>query len=286
MTDPTPAPARSLGNAFSLGLDGNVAGDPMHGLLAAQLRYVARLAAGLGDSLDLGRLTSVSTTGTSAVSAQIGWDLGGECVLRGHVFPPLTAPLHPPAFPLVEPGTSSDEAALACLALAHEVPGLEWGVLVRRDRSVMASVGDPRLEQMPEVGVRGLGVLAGIDERYRETCVWLGFEHRTVVVSPMPQGCVVLCLTTLDTAALISDLLRVRATLALIDLGRVTPLAAPYRPVEATQVLDEAEGIDEEDWGWEPDVTPLTGARFAGAVGPSSPRKPREGRWFRRSQAS
>ncbi|GGD13604.1 hypothetical protein [Nocardioides daphniae] len=283
MTDPTPAPVRSLGNAFSLGLDGNVAGDPTHGLLAAQLRYVARLAAGLGETLALGRLTSVSTTGTSAVSAQISWDLGGECVLRGHVFPPLTGPLHPPAFPLVAPGTSGDEAALACLALAHEVPGLEWGVLVRRDRSVLASVGDPQLAQMPEVGVRGLGVLAGLDERYRETCVWLGFEHRTVVVSPMPKGCVVLCLTSVDTVALIGDLLRVRATLAPIDMDRVTPLAAPYRPAE--QVLDEAEELD-DDWAWEPDPTPLTGARFAGSVGADRPRKPREGRWFRRSQAS
>ncbi|QCX28750.1 hypothetical protein [Nocardioides jishulii] len=286
MTDPIPTPVRSVGNAFSLGVDGNVAGDPMHGLLAAQLRYVARLASGMGETLGLGRLVSVSTTGTCAVSAQIGWDVGGDCILRGHVFPPLAPPLHPPAFGLVADGASPDEAALACLALAHEVPGLEWGVLVRRDRSVMASVGEPHLDAMPEVGVRSLGVLAGLDERYRETCVWFGFEHRTVVVSPMDHGCVVLCVTQADTTALVDDLMRVRATLRPIDLDRVTPLAAPFRPAEAEEVLDEAEEPIDDDWAWEPDVAPLTGARFAGAVFSERPRKPREGRWFRRSQAS
>lgn len=262
---------------------------PMSGLLSAQVRYIARLAHGMDPRLGLGALTSVATTGSRPLSARVSFDVGGDFRMHGGVSPSPSLLTPGVVVPLVAPGADLETAAEACLAKVHALSGLAWGALARADRTVLASVGDPVLDTLPDVAVRAMGILTGLDAEHRETCVWLGYAEGTLVVAPLDTACVVLCLGAHDEAGVLATLECVRFTLAGVDLSRVTPLPEPYRPPVAHDLTDEFGGIEEvewEEWADEVDV-PLTGARFAGAVG-STPRerRPRQGRWFRREDAS
>lgn len=260
---------------------------PLSGLLTAQVRYAARLAHGMDPRLGLGPLTALTTTGTRCLNARISVDPGGDLRLHGGVAPTPEAPT-PTAVPLTMPGADADVATEACLAKLHALPGLQWGALVRADRSVVGSVGTPDPGTLPDVAVRAWGILTGLDDQHRDGCVWLVHTQLTVAVAPAGDACVVLCLGPHDVDAVLATLASVRFTLAPVDLARATPLEAPYRPPVAHDLTDEFGGVEEMEWEeWATPDLPLTGARFAGSVGSvTRERRPRQGRWFRRDQAS
>ena len=309
MTHP-PTPSELEATPFSLGLDGTVSGSPDHPLLPPSLRYVARLAAGLSPDLGLGRLTGISTHGTYAVRARVSWDVGGDCSVRGQLWSRPTPPttLTPP---MTRPGADGDEVVGACLSSVRALTGLDWALVVRGDRRVLASLGSPPASGATpeEVAVRARGFLAGIEAGHRETGIWLQHTERTLVVAPTGQDCLVLCLHAgegLDEGAdeasqvLVETLLAVRSTLATTDLSGLAPRTSPWSgAVSIEEELADLAGsagdtgnagdtgsagdtdhAGEDVWDddWEPDdAVPLTGARFAGAVS-TPPRRRREGR--------
>lgn len=270
----TPAPTVRLG--------------PLHGLIGAQVRYVARLARGMDPRLGLGELVWLTSTGSSSLTARVTFDEGGECRARGQLVDTPSGAVAPASG--TADGMSCTEVALACLGIVRELPGLAWGALVRADRTVVASVGEPPLAALPDVAVRAFGILGGLEEHHREECVRLVFDHRDVVVAPAGAACVVLCLESDDPAGELSAPLRrtlevVRRSVAAVDLDRVPPLdsplpSAPTPPEERTDGEETDEWDDEEEW----DEPPLIGARFAGATGARTTRPRRRGRGGRRGR--
>lgn len=246
---PTPTPAPRLG--------------PLHGLIGAQLRYVARLAQGMDPRLGLGNLVAITTNGSRSVTAVVSFDEGGECRMRGRVAAEQVDAT-PAGTALVGPGADAATAVTACLTVVHDLPGLGWGALVRQDRTVVAGLGDPLLDTLPDVGVRSLGILGGLEAHHREECVWLSFEHRNLVIAPVGAACLVLCPEPGDPATALEALTAVRVTLAAVDLDRVQPLDAPFRPPAPETAREGDEPDAPDDWD---DEVPLTGARFAGATG-------------------
>lgn len=261
---------------------------PLSGLLTAQVRYAARLAHGMDARLGLGALTTISTTGSRHLAARVSVDGGGELRLHGGVAPTPDAP-PTPVVPLVSVGAGTDAATEAALAKVHGLSGLRWGALVRAaDRTVVASVGTPVARTLPDVAVRALGILTGLDEAHGDDCVWMTYEELTLAVAPLAGGCLVLCLGAYESGAVLATLHAVRLTLAPVDLARVAPLTTPYRPPVAHDLTDEFGGVDDVEWEeWVGPEVPLTGARFAGAPGSADAgRRARSGRWFRRDRAS
>ncbi|WP_110241067.1 hypothetical protein [Nocardioides gilvus] len=262
---PTTEPDSTPDTTFSLGVDAAMLGDDGHGgLLAASLRYVCRLAKALGDVLDLGDLSHVETTGSTIVIAEIGWDLAGDCRLRGQVLR-STAPSST-ATEAAAPG-EVDEVVDSCLQTLESADSVRWAAVVRRDLPLLHTDAAPAAAALGQVGLRALGILGGIGADLRETCVWLGFARGTLILSPLGAHCLVLSVDTqrLDATALVSDVVGTQAALAPHDLARATTLA------ERAAALAEAEAraaYEDEEFALPPiNDLPLTGARFAGAPG-------------------
>lgn len=227
---PTVSAAQS-DTTFSLGVNGIVVGDDGHGgLLAASLRYASRLAKALSHVLDLGDLNHLETTGSRTVIAKVSWDLAGDIRLRGQVIG-STRPTAPTVTAVAD---RMDAVIDLCLAALESSDSVRWAALFRRDLPPLHTDAIPAGATLGQVGLRALGILGGIEEELRETCVWLGYERGTLVVAPVGPHCLVLSVDTarLDAAQLLASVVETQARLAPHDLATATvrpprvPLAA------------------------------------------------------------
>lgn len=266
---------------FTVGLDGSVTGDDgAGGMLAASLRYSARLAAAVSErplAQPLGTLRQIRTTSTASLTADVLWDIGGECRLRARLGTSSVARTPSPRLASYSTGA---EALAAAMGRLNRVPQARWSALIRQDLSVLAAAGEVDAADLPHVGVRALGVLGGLDERYHRGCVWLGFEGGTLVIASLGRHVLCVCLANVDEVSVVAVIEEVRATLAPYDLA---DLQIPQpEPEPEPQPEDEPEDTDADEDDGEPDPMPMVGARFRGAVASPPRGKRREaGTWFR-----
>lgn len=213
---------------FAVGVDAIVVGDDgRNGMLAASLRYVSRLAKTFSHVLDLGELTHLETTGSRTVIVEVAWDAAGDSRLRGQV---IASRRPAPATALAATG-SVDELINDCLAHLESCDSVDWAALFRRDLPPLHTDRIPAGATLGQIGLRALGILGGIDSELRETCVWLGYERRTLVVVPVGSHCLMLSVDTdrLDAGALLSGLVEAQARLAPHDLAVASATARPRR---------------------------------------------------------
>ncbi|WP_110241064.1 hypothetical protein [Nocardioides gilvus] len=208
---------------FSVGVDAIVVGDDGRGgLLAASLRYASRLAKAMSHVLDLGELTHLETTGSRTVITEVSWDLAGECRLRGQVIE-SKRPASPTAASVPEGpgGTDGMDAVIdVCLSALESCDSVRWAALFRRDLPPLHTTAMAAGATLGQVGLRALGILGGIDEELRETCVWLGYDRGTLVLAPVGPHCLVISVDTdrLDAGPLLASVEETQARLAPYDL--------------------------------------------------------------------
>lgn len=231
---------RTSGYEFIVRHDGTVVGDDgAEGRLAASLRYVSRLADSLGEQLALGDLVGIATTSSSRLSAQLGWDMARQCIIRGRL--DLTVPHQPRGVDV--PRAEDVDAALArCVERVQAVGGVRWSAVVTADaRIVAAHVPTPRadeiatLDDLTHVGSRVLAVRGAIPERYLSGYVHLTFEAGSLLLVPVRQSCLVVGADTVDEEAFTDAVDEVRAVLADQRLGAATTMVE-LPPVETGPV--------------------------------------------------
>lgn len=215
---------------FAILTDGTVRGDDGEdGLLAASLRYAARLAGQVEYILDVGDLLELTTVSRTAVTASITRDDAGGIG--------LSARLESQAFRqprvLTVVGGADVHAALAhCVQRVQQTPGVKWGAIIADDKRVVGAslpgAGAAVLESvsaLPNVGVRALAVLGAIEEHLRESWVRLNYERATVLMTNVGPHCLYAVVDEVKAGPFGEAVDEVRAILAPYDLSEAATLA-------------------------------------------------------------
>jgi len=268
---------------FSVGPDGAVDHaaevDPR---LTRTVHHACRLASQLDDTLGLGELLRLRTSGSTEVDAEVTWGLGHACLVRGHVRsgpPPL------PALPTVPTGADPHRAAFvaaqldAALTEAHTSTGAVWTTVLRHDLVPLRVTGSLTDDGATALASRVLGLLHVLGRGGAGTgralgTVTLDHAHGTLVVAPVGPHALCFFVEQHDTPVVRATVERVRTMLDGLELAS----AAPRRLSDARNRPPRGVPEHEVDWAredWlEPEFAFPVGARFAG-MQPRPPKKPK-----------
>lgn len=238
---------------FSALADGSVKGDGgRYSQLAASLRYAARLADQVGETVGLGDFVSLDTVSTTRLTVWADWDDAHDANLRVRVSRVAMAEAREFTI-LGEP--DGPAAVRQALQAMNAVPGVLWSALYSADSRVVGAARSAQgqgttvqLGDLPDVGSRARGVIGALDEPYRLGFVRLAYSGGLMLVASVgPHFLFTMAEASADEAAVGDAVDQMRAFVGPYDLLDVPAVvqrrAQPTTPAEAVVAAPSPVGL-------------------------------------------